>query len=90
MSNPTAPKVGKVSLIASIVGLISIAVVFACPKEYGPWSVPIGGLVFLVLELLGLILGMIGKSSVTGKVGLALSGSLLGILIVISALVMIF
>jgi hypothetical protein len=89
MGNPTTLRIGKRSVIAAIAGIVSLAFILATDKEYRPWTVPICGLVFLILELLALILGIIGKGSTEGKVGIALSGILLGILMVISLLVLV-
>jgi hypothetical protein len=95
VSNRSGSKAGISSLLTSIIGLVLLAALIAVPRaavpsDYQPWVGAIFALGFLALEILAFVLGIAGKKSLPGKVGLALSGTALGILMVISALILLF
>jgi hypothetical protein len=95
MADQSGSKAGISSLLTCIFGLVLLAVLIAVPRavvpnDYQPWVGAILALGFLALEILALVLGIAGRKSLAGKVGLVLSGIVIGILIIISSLVLLF
>jgi hypothetical protein len=91
MDSQKVSKFGRASLWTSIAGAVSLGTLFIAPAVgYREPALLICAPAFLVLELLALILGMVGKGSVSGKLGLALSAIFLGLLMALSALVLLF
>ena len=95
MADQSGSKAAISSLLTSIFGLVLLAVLIAVPRaivpsDYQRWVGAILALGFLALEILALVLGIAGRKSLAGKVGLVLSAIVFGILIIISSLVLLF
>jgi cytochrome bd-type quinol oxidase subunit 2 len=87
MGNDNA-SLGKASLWTSIVGVVLpvflaiLVAIFLKPSSEKAWANALCGVLLVILELVALGCGIVGRRTTAGKAGLVISGVVLGLIVV--------